>query len=287
MARTMFKRKSTKSYKSAAMKNAKKYNSKNNLKTVKRVVKQAIARNVETKVGQVAGTINPLVTNPSTLTDSQWEAGMYMLTPQGASTGITGGFFTIGNGTGQSQRIGDEINVKGVYVNYLITPSPYDATFNSVPAPQIATVWAIRPKVASARGLDKNTVVATSANGAIFYENIYNTESGMTGLLTDFLKKVDRDNFEILYVKRHKVGYAGNLNSSNQLSTLPNNDFPAFVQGKFKVNLGKLAFDRLGYTKQQPVYFFITTVRADNVAVTSSQQPLKCNFNYACYYQDA
>jgi len=286
MARTMYKRKSTKSYKSAAMKNVKKYNSKNNLKTVKRVVKQAIARNIETKVGQVAGTINPLVTT-TTISDAQWEAGMYMLTPQGTNTGITGGYFTIGNGTGNSQRISDEIMVKGIYINYLITPSPYDAAFNNVPAPQIATVWAIRPKVGSARGLDKNTIVATSANNAIFFENLYNTESGMTGLLTDFLKKVDRDNFEVLYVKRHKVGYAGNLNSSNQLSTLPNNDFPSFVQGRFKVKIGKLAFDRQGYTKQQPIYFFITTVRADNVAITSNQQPLKCNFNYACYYQDA
>lgn len=252
---------------------------------IKAVVKKVLGSQVETKVLQLAGSLNvrPYDTLMST---ANFNSTCYCLTPQGATIGTWtgGGYSILGNGVGQDQRIGDEVRVKAMYFNYLLLPQAYNVTTNPVPAPQIVMMYFVVPKIRNVNGLDKDTILGTSASN--FFENQTNADSGFTGTTLDLLRKIDKDNYRVVAIRRHKLGYNGVLNSSNVVSTFGNNDFKAYVQGRVKIPGFIWKCDRNEYFEGRNMYVFMTAFRADGTGIASTQIPVVCNFNHSVYYTD-
>lgn len=262
-----------------------KASAKFNNKKIAKVCKGVINRNIETKVLQVAGSINGRAIQATT-TNAEFYASTYCLTPQGGTiSGFTGGYAILGNGIGEDQRVGNECRIKGTYFNYQILAQPYNASTNSVPAPQIVTLFFVKPKTRNGTGLSPDQVI--SGANAIFYENVTNADSGMTGSLLDDLRKIDRDNFQVVAIRQHKIGYDGNLNTGNQLSTLPTSAYTPWAKGKVKLAPYIWKVDRNNLYQGRNVYVIVHSVRADGTTITSNQIPVVVNFNHATYFQDA
>lgn len=252
---------------------------------IKAVVKRVLGGQTETKVLQTAGSLN-VRPYESLMTQTNFNSTCFCLTPQGATLGAWtgGGYPILGNGIGQDQRIGDEVKIKAMYFNYLLIPQAYNATTNPVPAPQIVMMYFVKPKTKSANGLAYNEILANA--NANFFENQANTDSGFTGSSIDLLRKIDRDNYQVIAVRRHKIGFSGVLNSTNVVTTFGNNDFKAYAQGRVKIGTHNWKVDRLDYPQGRNIYCFVTSFRADGTAIPSSQIPVVCNFNHAIYYTD-
>lgn len=252
---------------------------------IKAVVKRVLGTQAETKVLQTSGSINARPFD-NIMSSANFNSCVMCLTPQGGTLGgwSGGGYAILGNGIGQDQRIGDECRMKATYFNYLCIPQSYNATTNPVPAPQIVTLYFIKPKIRNASGLASSNILAGAT--ADFFECQTNTDSGFSGTLIDMLRKVDRDNYQVIAIRQHKLGYAGNLNTSNQLSTFPNNDFKAFAKGRVKIPSYVWKCNRLEEYESRNIYVFATSVRADNTAIPSTQIPVVINFNLANYFTD-
>lgn len=262
----------------------KRRNLKRAQRSQKAMVRRAVAAISETKCLQTSGSL-VVRSMQAGSTDAQVGAAVMCLTPQGATiSGFNGGYAILGNGIGQDQRIGDRVQIKGYYMDYLIYPKPYDATTNTVPAPQVVQVMVVRPKSGFVTGMFASPIV--SGAGAKLFENQANTDSGLTGSLVDLLRRVDLDNFEVLARREYKIGYQGNLNTSNQLSTLPNNDFQAYAKDKVKVKGETWRVNRLEQYEGRNIFFFVTCLRADGTAIPTSQIPIALDFNLSVYYTD-
>lgn len=259
---------------------------KASVSTVKKIVKQTLARNIETKVVQTAGTLQPrvlnsgsVVFNDNNLTLTPWTTGF--VNTQG---------YQIGNGVGQDQRIGDEVRLKGVYLNYQITPNAQNATTNASPKPMVIRIYFIRPKINETGGPTLQNYVSGSAN-AIFFENQANADSGFTGNLIDLNRKIDRDNYTVIGIRTHKLGYSSFAGASvpAERSGFNNNDFQFMCMGRFKLKSPKMfKFDRNDAPKMQPIYAIIQVMPADNTGslFTDVTRPVTFSYNIACYFTD-
>ncbi|WP_445779168.1 hypothetical protein, partial [Shewanella sp.] len=181
-------------------------------KSFNRAVKSAIVRTAEAKCLQLSGSLTVRAIS-SASTDPFVNNAVMCLTPQGATIGsFQNAYMILANGVGQDQRIGDKVSVKATYFDYLVYAKPYDAMFNTVPAPQVVTVLILRPKSGNKLGLSPQFI--RSGPEAILFENQANADSGLAGTLPDILRKIDTDNYQILARREYKIGYQGNLSSS-------------------------------------------------------------------------
>ena len=250
---------------------------------IAKVVKNVISKQVETKVVQLGGDLTPRCIQSGT-TQTQFDATCAMVSPYGGSASLTQPYPIIGNGVGQDQRVGDEIRIKGIYINYILTANPYNATFNTTPKACIATVYVVQPKVGSVFGLSVSDI--QSGAGAIWFENQANADSGMTGSTIDTLRKIDSDNFRVLYEKTHKIGWAGSLTSGNAVSTFQNNDFKQLSYGRIKLKGWNHKFTRLERPQRQPYYIFCQVMSADGTVQGLSELQVKMSYNETIYFTD-
>lgn len=252
---------------------------------IKAVVKSVLGSQTETKVLQTAGSLN-VRPYESLMTIANFNSTCFCLTPQGNTLGswTGGGYGILANGIGQDQRIGDEVKIKAIYFNYLLIPQAYNASTNPVPSPQIVMMYFVKPKVRNANGLSKDEVLSGAT--ASFFENQSNSDSGFSGTTLDLLRKIDRDNYQVIAVRRHKIGFAGVLNTTNVVTTFGNNDFKAYAQGRVKVGTHNWKVDRQDYPQGRNIYCFVTSFRADGTAIPSTQIPVVCNFNCSVFYTD-
>lgn len=248
-----------------------------------RKIKSVMQRVAETKCLQYSGSLAVRSLQVG-ITQAQFDADCMCITPQGGTVTFSSGYQILGNGVGQDQRIGDKVRIKGQYIDFVIAPKPYDGTTNVVPAPCIVQVFVLKVKQQSSSGLGVGQVISGAT--AKLFENQTNADSGLTGSIVDLLRKVDRDNYQVIARKTYKIGYAGNLNTSNQLSTLPNNDFSAYAMDRIKIPSYDWKVNRLETYEGYNTYMFVSAVRADNVSLPTTQIPVSFDFNIATYFTD-
>ena len=130
---------------------------------------------------------------------------------------------TITQGTAASQRIGNEIRVKRVYLHYSLFPKPYNATSNSVPIPQdvICYIFSLRANESS-----QLSAVQTFCRTSFF--DAGGSVQGFSGDLSDFMKRPNTD--AVIVHKRFmlKLGAANyETNSGTQANNFSysNNDY--------------------------------------------------------------
>lgn len=254
-------------------------------KQITKVVNNVLAKRVETKVRQDAGSLVPRCIQNG-MTQTEFDNLCFMCTPQGATVGaISQSYPIIANSIGQDGRIGDEIRIKAQYINYIVNARPYNATTNVTPKSNIVQVWVVQPKTGNANGLNGFGIQASSS--ANFFENQADSDSGMSGSVYDTIRKLDRDNYKVIAFRQHKIGWAGTLTTGNAASTFQNNDFRQYATGRIKIKGRNLRFDRLDRPQMTPIYMFVQVMAADGTTYLTTQIPVDFKFNSAIYYTDA
>lgn len=253
-------------------------------KALSKAVDKVLARKVETKVIQQWATMNVRCLQATT-TQAQFLNTSLCLTPQGnGSVAIQQLYPIIGNGIGQDQRIGDECKIKSQYFDYILNANPYDAATNTAVQPHIVTMYFIKPKNQDSLGLSVLEIVASSA--ANFFENQLNAESGMTGTFLDHLRRVDTDNFQVVATRSHKVGYSAQLNTLNQGSVFPNNDYKQMYKGRVKIPGYNWKVDRNEVYQGRNIFMFATYTNLNGTASATNQSASTITFNLSTYYTD-
>lgn len=253
---------------------------------IKKAIKTYLSRQVETKICQLGGRLF-LKTLSSSSTQAQVDGNCVMITPQGGTQPINCHYSIIGNGIGQDQRIGDEIRIKAQYFHYMAVPNLYDSTFNNVPTPNVLKIWLIQPKITNTLGIANNKILTGSAT-CDFFENQTNADSGLTGSLIDLMRKIDMDNYKVIAYKEHKIGYDGNLNTSNLLGSTPtSNTYQSYVKGCFKIKPYTWKVNRLELLQMQPIYILCQCIPVSPaVSQVPTIIPINLDYNLSTYYTD-
>lgn len=205
--------------------------------SVKKYVNRAIHTNIENKSIQ----INPGALSFGNVLESP-DFNAYPMAPLSL-------FWTIPQGTGQGNRIGNQIKTRKCYLNYILRPNNYDVSTNPIPQPV---------EVRFMLGYVKNTPSFAPISGDIAQLfNAGSTTVGPVGSLKDLVSVYNTDYWTIKKSWTHKIGYASNTGTGS----LPGSAY--FSNNDFKLNVLK----RMDITKHMPK----TCVFNDTSATTNTK----------------
>lgn len=246
--------------------------SKPKVKFVKKLVRQVLSRNLETKIREYATSSNLVPYAVSAL----YTNTIFPLSPYSSS-------LQIDQGTGQSARIGNTIRTKQLLFRGICNPTGYHATLNPYPRPIIV-------KLVICTSRDNRTAVDTSI--ANFFQNGSSSQAP-SGNTFDMIRSFNKDGWIIHKVIQFKLGCA-NSNGTGGNATeqyFGNNDFKYSHQ--FTLNLTKymskiVKFDDNTSQPTIPILQCIPLVTACNgTPYGSSEVPAVMNYNLTYTYTDA
>jgi len=253
-------------------------------KKVKQLVDKTIHKQIENKLRQNGGlsSISPVnsvgfQTNSIIPLTPYYEAGL------GASINLD-----ITQGSGVSNRSGNQIKTRSGYLRAVIYPAPYNATLNPTPRPVIITQWIFKLK----SGITDSTgnVLATLLNN---WFKDQNSSFGVGSTLGDLVAKVNPDYINLLSRKHYKLGYASDAGTgalpANQ--NYANNDYKH--NHIIKMSTTKHLRKQIRYTDNnaQPLtsttWMVFTACYADGSAMPSTHVPAYINWENDYQYEDA
>jgi len=239
---------------------------------VKKYVKSTISKNIENKCFQVNGGYSFGNINEDNILNA------YPMCPLNL-------YWTIPQGITQGGRIGNEVRVKKVMLNYILRPNFYDVASNPLPQPS---------EVQLMLGYFKETPSALPTStqiGTIFQSG--SSSVPPVGTLRDHISVINKDTFHCAKRWTHKIGlaeYAGTGgNASAQFNS--NNDFKLNV--KKVLNITKycpklLRFNDGGSTTLTKNLFLLkNAVAAGGGVYSASNLPVNIEFWIDFHYEDA
>jgi len=239
--------------------------------TIKKYVNTAIHKMAENKCVQIQGSrsFGTILQSP--------DLGVYPLAP--LST-----FWTIGQGVGQGQRIGNQLKTRRVMLNYVLRPNFYNATSNDQPLPQEVNMFL---------GYVKNTPsqLPIASDFSFLYQN-GNTTSAPSGTVRDLISVINTDYWVIKKRWTHKIGYASNTGSGSipQAAYLANNDFKMNVVKRMDITKylpRTISFQDTAITSlQKNLFFFQQSIMATGNLGSAIQQPTNIDFWIDYQYED-
>lgn len=239
---------------------------------VKKYVKRSIHANVENKQVNInAGA------SFGTILEST-DMNMYPMLPY---TGL----WTIPQGVTVNARIGNQIKIRKIMLNYVLRPNPYDAVFNVATVPQEIDMFLGYTKQLPGFAPVAGDLGNLFQNGAAALAPV--------GSLRDIISSVNTDYWHISKRWRHKLGYASSTgtggNAGNQFFT--NNDFKLNVVKKLDITKfcpKTVTFNDANNTPQgRNLFFFYQSVRADGIIGGATQLPVNIEFWIDFKYEDA
>lgn len=239
-------------------------------KPLKRAIVSAIRREEETKLIEFSSSISLGAYGTTVSTQ-----GFIPLIPYTS-------YCAINQGTGEADRIGNQIRIVKAKISYIINPNGYNAVSNPVPIPQdvIVRIFALK---------DSGTLVNTAPN---YFEN-NNSSSNPTGTLLDYTRRVNTELYTQYKMMTHKVAAAVNTGGGNAVnqSYYANNDY------KYNV------IRTIDYTKLCPklirfndntslptcriLQTFIESVNADTTSQAAAYIPATMSYTVSIWYKDA
>lgn len=236
-------------------------------KPIKSYIQRALSRNQESKETTSFGL------NQSILTVANSTPTAINLLP------------TPAQGTGDSERIGNEIEVKKLIVTGFVNMTAYDATNNpTAPAPLLVKMW-----VVSAKNINTNTFSNTSASSSFF--QVSNSSTGFQATIRDQLLPVNPDLFTVHRVKTFKIGFGSTSAYAPATGTSAYFDnSPMIKQFTFDCSkyVSKLKYDEGQTWATNKNMFLVTTVtRADGTVTSATLAPAEYHWRVQCIYKDA
>lgn len=243
---------------------------------VKKYVKTSIHKNVENKIVNInSGDNFGNVNNTPALS-------AYPMMPYS-------GYWTISQSVGQNGRIGNEITMRKVTLNYVLRPQIYNATSNPYVAPFHVDLFLGYIKRSPA------LIPSTGDIGLLFQNG--NSAIAPAGNLNDLISDVNKDYWVIKKRWRHKIGCSNNQGTgstapaSAQFQYFANNDFQLNVVKKMDITkllpTKKIRFNDSDATSQKNLFFFYQAVYADGSTSTSAIEMAHIDFWIKFEYEDA
>jgi len=234
-------------------------------KPLKSYIKKAISRNIETKQ------ITSFGLNQDILTVASTTPTAITLLPQPTQ------------GTGESDRVGNVIDVKKCIVSGFVNLKPYDAITNPNVAP--GPLW-VKIFIVSAKNINTNTFSNTSAASSFFATN--NASVNFQATIRDMLLDVNNDLFTLHRYKMFKLGAAGSTAVVNPATYYDNSPMCASFRFDLSKIVGKLRYDEnQTWPTNKNLFLVITTCRADGS--TGSATVPQCEYHWKIdnMYKDA
>lgn len=234
-------------------------------KPLKSYIKKAISRNIETKQSTLFGLNQDILTVAS----STPTAINLLPTPT--------------QGTGESDRLGNLIDVKKLVVHGMVNLKPYDAITNPnvAPGPLWVKIW-----IVSAKNVNTNTFSNTSAASSFFASN--NSSVNFQATVRDMLLDVNNDLFTLHRYKMFKLGASGSSSVVNPTTYYDNSPAAATFRFDLSKLVGRLRFDEnQTWATNKNLFLVISTCRADGS--TGSATVAQCEYHWKCdvMYKDA
>lgn len=201
--------------------------------------------------------------------------------------GPAGGAMAISQGTGQAQRVGNEIKTRKLTWKGTIAPLQWNTSTNPNPRPQQVKLWIIYDKTAPTSVPDPRTN---------FFQN-GNASKGFMDDLADLWSPVNEDRYRVLTSRTFKLGYsqyAGTASSTaNQAEqqAYSNNDFK--LNCNFSLDLTKYypKIVKFNDTNNAPttrgLYAFWTCVSADGSTMNPAWITCAAQFVQTYEFEDA
>lgn len=239
---------------------------------VKKYVKRSLHANIENKSIQVSQT-----QSFGTYLESP-DLNAFPMLPQT-------GYWTLPQGVGSGARLGCQIKIRKIYLNYALYPNPYDATFNPNPVPV---------EVQLMLGFVRQTPssVPVQADVQQLFQN-GSSASAPESTLKDLLMNVNTDYWTIKKRWRHKIGFAESAGTGgiagNQFNA--NNDFK--LNAVRRMDITKMCpshcvfNDNTGGTTTRNLYLMYEAVSALGSAVASPFTPCTLRYWIDFVYEDA
>lgn len=164
---------------------------------------------------------------------------------------------TPAQGTGHSNRIGNEIRVKSGYIRGHVNILPYDSIINALPLPCYVKMW-----VVSCKAINTTTLSSTSIASNFF--DIVNSAVGFQGNMLDMDFTPNKDNWVVHATKTVKIGSGYNFTGPvSNLSYFDNSPMSA----PFYFNIGKtmktIKYDDTGAPTNKNMFIVFQAVPAN------------------------
>jgi len=219
------------------------------------VVKQALSRQIETKVNrfQQAGTL---------YFPSVDFASFYSNTGDLACISPHASFCSIGQGVGDSQRIGNVVKTASCNMKLALWVDPYSAGYNAVPEPFYVKIWIFECPY-------NNTLTDVQSIMFNAFMNNNTSQAGLSGLLSDLTGTVNSDIVRLKKTFICKLGSQQVYGTGGTAATqyYANNDFK--IAKTYNLNLTK-------YIRKTYVYSD-TTNTPYNIATWLAIEPIPFN----------
>jgi len=194
-------------------------------------------------------------------------------------------YWTINQGSGQGNRVGNIIKTRKVMLNYILNPVAYDAGVNPNPSPS---------EVRLMLGYVKNTPSFAPIAGDI--NQLFNSGSttiAPVGNLKDLVSVYNKDYWSIKKSWTHKLGFA----SSTGTGSLPGAQF--YANNDFKLNVMKrlditklcpktcIFNDTSGTTNTKNLFFMFYAVSTQGATTSNITTPVRIDYWIDYIYEDA
>lgn len=183
-------------------------------------------------------------------------------------------------GTGHSQRVGNEIRVKSGYVKGHVNILPYDATLNSNPLPVWVKIW-----ILSCKSQNTTSLASTDIGNSLF--DIVNSSVGLQGNMLDIDFTLNKEQWTCYGMKSFKLG-VGAITSVGPVGTNSYYDnSPMSVP--FYFNIGKhmklIKFSDNTTPTNRNMFICFQVVPANGVS-GSNQIPAEFHYSTRIEYED-
>jgi len=195
------------------------------------------------------------------------------------------GYWTVGQGVGQGNRVGNIIKTRKVYLNYVLRPTAYDAVFNPSPRPC---------EIQLMLGYVKNTPCFAPVPGDI--NQLFNSGSSIVspiGTLRDIISVINTDYWTIKKRWTHKIGYSQATGTGGNVANnfFANNDFKFNAVQRIDITKHCPAThvfnDASGTTNTRNLFLMYYAVAADGFNFGATTLPSNIEFWVDFHYEDA
>lgn len=245
--------------------------------SVKRVVKRVLARETETKTAETGVQTRQLY-YPDNL--ANFTANNVIRLSPGVN-------FTIAQGVGNGQRIGNRLKLRRLQFNWTLRQRVYDAATNPTPRPLNCRMVLFYNRE------DPTDVDPTGPYPVADFFQLNNTTNAIVGQEVDMLQPFNTDKYRILAARTFKLGHAA-YNGSGAVpdrQQYANNDYKMCISGKWDVTRHVPRIVRYNDTALQPmsralfcVVFFCPADGSTGIAATV---PMQMSYWLQAKYEDA
>lgn len=197
---------------------------------------------------------------------------------------FTTGGFAVNQGVAQNQRIGNRIRMVKATIKGVISPAPYDVTYNPAPQPSLVQMFIFYDK--------ENTTSAPAVAGVTDFFQLGGSSMGFTNDLIDTWLPINTDRYSVLHRQVFKVGYQ-KYDGTGYVAAAQahgNNDYK--MTNAFSVDLTKMLpkivryNDNSANATSRGLYFMLVATASDGTAYGATRIPAKFAWTTEAQYTD-